>query len=140
MYCRNCGTAIDDKAVVCMHCGCRPLDGNKYCPNCGAMTTEKQIICLNCKCQLENLETRAQKEVKESKCNMYIAAILAFFLGAIGIHDFYLGYTKNGIIKIILTITGIGAVASEIWAIVDFVNILTGNKADSNGNPLTRNF
>lgn len=140
MYCRNCGAAIDDKAVVCMHCGCRPLDGNKYCPNCGAMTTEKQIICLNCKCQLENLETGAQKEVQESKCNMYIAAILAFFLGVIGIHDFYLGYTKSGIVKIILTITGIGAVASEIWAIVDFVNILIGNKTDSNGNPLTRNF
>lgn len=22
MYCSNCGKEIDDKAVVCVHCGC----------------------------------------------------------------------------------------------------------------------
>ena len=32
------------------------------------------------------------------------AALLCFFLGGIGIHDFYLGRTANGIIKIVVTI------------------------------------
>ena len=35
-----------------------------------------------------------------------VAAVLAFFLGAIGIHKFYLGKTQAGIIHIVLGIGG----------------------------------
>ncbi len=134
MYCRNCGSNIDDKAVVCVHCGCRPIDGTKYCPKCGAATSEEQIVCLNCGCSLK------KEPIVESKRNMYVAALLALFLGTIGIHDFYLGYTKQGVIKIILTVTAIGSVISVIWSIVDLVKILTGEKKDADGYPLSKNF
>lgn len=30
MYCKNCGKQIDDKAVVCVHCG--QITGNYYYP------------------------------------------------------------------------------------------------------------
>ncbi|MBQ4066717.1 MAG: TM2 domain-containing protein [Clostridia bacterium] len=33
--------------------------------------------------------------------NKMVAALLAFFLGAIGAHHFYLGQTKIGVIKLI---------------------------------------
>lgn len=26
MYCRNCGKEIDDKAVICIHCGCAVME------------------------------------------------------------------------------------------------------------------
>lgn len=26
MFCKNCGKEIDDKAVVCIHCGCATVD------------------------------------------------------------------------------------------------------------------
>lgn len=29
MYCSNCGKEIDDKAVVCVHCGCETKNLNK---------------------------------------------------------------------------------------------------------------
>lgn len=50
-----------------------------------------------------------------------IAAILCFFLGGIGIHRFYLGYTWQGIVQIV-TLGGCG-----IWALIDFVRILLGD-------------
>ena len=59
-----------------------------------------------------------------------VAAILCWFLGVLGIHRFYLGYTLLGIIQI-LTLGGLG-----IWALIDFIRILTGSLKDSDGNDL----
>lgn len=55
-----------------------------------------------------------------------VAAMLAFFLGYIGLHNFYLGFTAKGIFQFILTITVLGAPVSAIWALMDFIMILTG--------------
>lgn len=52
--------------------------------------------------------------------NQLIAALLAFFLGALGIHRFYLGYMWQGVVQL-LTLGGCG-----IWALIDFVRILLG--------------
>ena len=41
-----------------------------------------------------------------------VAVLLAFFLGTLGIHNFYLGYTTKGIIQLVLTITVIGIFVS----------------------------
>ena len=49
------------------------------------------------------------------------AILLCFFLGFFGIHRFYLGYTKIGIIQFL---TGGGFV---IWALVDFLRLFTGS-------------
>lgn len=53
MYCRNCGEFVNDKAEICVKCGCRPLNGNEYCQECGAKTTEKQEMCVKCGCRLK---------------------------------------------------------------------------------------
>ncbi len=139
MYCRTCGSQIENETVVCMHCGCKPLVGHNYCQNCGATTTEGQVVCLNCGFSLQ-----AKDSCEESERNMYIAAALAFFLGYIGIHDFYLGYTKRGVIKIVLTVVlaiiVVGPVISSIWAFVDFIKILAGSMTDSDGKKLTKKF
>ena len=65
--------------------------------------------------------------------------LLAFFLGALGIHNFYLGYTGKGIIQLILTITVICAPVSAIWAFIEFIMILArsgGYATDAQGQPL----
>lgn len=53
MYCRNCGELLNDKAEICIKCGCRPLNGNEYCQECGAKTTDKQEMCIKCGCRLK---------------------------------------------------------------------------------------
>ena len=39
----------------------------------------------------------------------------------IGIHNFYAGYVGTGIIQLILTFTGIGAILTFIWVIIDIL-------------------
>jgi hypothetical protein len=49
------------------------------------------------------------------------ALLLCLFLGGLGIHRFYLGYTWQGIVQL-LTLGGCG-----IWALIDFIRIWTGS-------------
>ena len=68
-----------------------------------------------------------------------VAVILAFFLGTLGVHNFYLGYTTKGIIQLVLTLTFIGLIVSGIWAFIDFIMLLmrSGSYAtDAQGQPL----
>ena len=58
------------------------------------------------------------------------AILLCFFLGGLGIHRFYLGYTLIGVIQL-LTFGGF-----LIWAIIDFIKLFTGSLKDSEGNDL----
>ena len=66
------------------------------------------------------------------------AAILAFFLGFIGAHRFYLGYSTTGIWMLAITVVGYymctwGPVITMVWATLDLVSILTGQMKDANG-------
>lgn len=53
--------------------------------------------------------------------------LLCFFLGAFGIHRFYVGKIGTGILML-LTLGGIG-----IWTLVDFIIIVTGSFRDGDG-------
>ncbi len=58
------------------------------------------------------------------------AILLCLFLGSLGIHRFYQGYTLNGVIQL-LTFGGF-----IIWAIVDLIMLIIGSLKDSEGNDL----
>jgi TM2 domain-containing membrane protein YozV len=51
--------------------------------------------------------------------------VLAIFLGALGIHNFYAGYTKKAVIQLLITVltVGFGGWISWIWAIVDLCTV-----------------
>ncbi len=59
-----------------------------------------------------------------------IAGILAILLGALGIHQFYLGNVGTAIIRIIMTITIIGAPVSGLIALVEGIIYLTKSDED----------
>ena len=58
------------------------------------------------------------------------AILLCLFLGSLGIHRFYLGYTLIGVIQL-LTFGGF-----IIWAIVDLIMLIIGSLKESEGNDL----
>jgi len=68
--------------------------------------------------------------------------LLGIFLGSLGIHNFYLGYTGKGITQLVLGIVGwfifgFTMVISGIWGLVEGILILTGSiNKDGQGNPL----
>ena len=132
MYCKNCGAVMEDSAGFCTGCGFQKGTGQKFCPNCGKEVIPGAVACPACGCALTGPASGEPK-------SKLAAVLLAFFLGGIGIHDFYLGYTKYGIIKIVLTCcTGVGG---GIWALIDFIRLLTGDlHADANGVELKKEF
>ncbi|KQN26006.1 hypothetical protein ASE86_07495 [Sphingomonas sp. Leaf33] len=62
--------------------------------------------------------------------NKIVAALLAFFLGTLGIHRFYLGRTGSGVVMLILTCTLVGLLVTGLWAFVDFIRYLIMDDAE----------
>ncbi len=60
--------------------------------------------------------------------------LLGVLLGALGIHNFYAGRTKQGIIQLLITLVSCGTLwlAVWIWAVVDVFTV----EADGNGVPM----
>ena len=58
------------------------------------------------------------------------AILLCLFLGSLGIHRFYLGYTIIGVIQL-LTFGGL-----LIWVIVDLIRLIIGSLKDYEDNDL----
>ena len=56
-----------------------------------------------------------------------VALILVIFVGGLGIHRFYLGYTGIGIIQL-LTLGGCG-----VWALIDLIRIAMGDLKPKDG-------
>jgi TM2 domain-containing membrane protein YozV len=62
--------------------------------------------------------------------NKYVAALLAFFLGTLGIHRFYLGRNGTGVLMIVISITVIGLFVTGLWALIDTVRYLIMSDAE----------
>jgi peptidoglycan/LPS O-acetylase OafA/YrhL len=109
MFCSNCGTQIDDKAVVCVKCGVAT-------PNFISHST-----------------ARAQNAGALAEGYDWLTTLLlCFFVGGLGVHSFYTKKTGIGIAQL-LTLGGCG-----IWALVDLIMIITENFKDDQGRPLVR--
>ncbi len=69
------------------------------------------------------------------------AGLLGIFLGSLGIHNFYLGFTGKAIAQLLITVLSLGFLswASAIWGIIEGILILTGSEGfrrDARGVPL----
>jgi hypothetical protein len=118
MHCRNCGNEVLPQAMICTSCGAPPLKGNKFCQNCGSETNPLAEICLKCGVRLSKGSFPGAK-------SKLAAGLLGIFLGAFGVHRFYLGYIGIGVAQIIVTIITCGI--GSVWGLIEGILILTGN-------------
>lgn len=117
MFCRNCGEAMNDNQAICLKCGVKTGTGNAFCANCGKEVAPNADVCLNCGVAIKNAVNGDYLNGKDK----IVMALICFFLGGLGIHNFILGETKKGIVKIVLSLCfGIGS----ILALIDFIKIL----------------
>jgi TM2 domain-containing membrane protein YozV len=66
-----------------------------------------------------------------------VAGILGLFLGYLGIHSFYLGDNKKGVLQIVVTLVTLGL--GGLWGFIEGILILVGNiNTDAQGRPLTQ--
>ena len=121
MYCKNCGREIEDGKEYCVDCE----------PKTEVVTEEGPIQEVNA----SNTTTNTNTELKSKMA----AGLLGIFLGSLGVHNFYLGYTGKAIAQLLMSVLSCGflAIASQIWGLIEGIMILTGSiDKDANGNPL----
>lgn len=92
MFCKNCGAEIDDKAVICVKCGCSTANN---------MSASQLNAVLG----------------TESPKSGLVAFLLCTFVGLIGVHRFYLGRIGSGI-AMIFTLGGLGIWLLIDWIII----------------------
>lgn len=73
-----------------------------------------------------------------------VAGILGILLGALGIHNFYLGKTKLAVIQLLISVLSLGLLAGAvaIWGLVEGILILVSKPGtewhkDAQGNELS---
>jgi len=107
----------------------------KYCISCGAQMDDNQQFCPSCG-SAQTAATGTAPAAQEGKSKI-VAGLLGLFLGAWGIHNFYLGNTGRGVAQIIVTIVTCGI--GSLWGFIEGILILTGSiNTDADGKPLVQ--
>ena len=132
MYCKNCGSPMDPNAVVCVRCGVARGTGYAYCYNCGRPMVMGAVVCTNC-------GAAAAPVVSAGSKSKLTAGLLGIFLGSLGIHNFYLGFTGKALAQLLMSVLSCGMLAavSGIWGLVEGIMLLSGQmNVDAQGNLL----
>ncbi len=121
MFCTTCGSEMKDNQAICLNCGAKKGVGTTYCANCGAAMPEGAEICMNCGVKKDGLNGQ----------NKWIMALIAFIVGDFGVHNFIMGETKKGVLKIILSVAGvitcgITTIVCAVFKWIEIVKILMG--------------
>lgn len=123
--CEECNSEMSDQARYCPKCGAE----NKFifCPDCKQKISRKAMNCPNCGCQIRNINNNVNENPNAK--SKIAAGLLAIFLGTLGIHNFYLGYTGKAVLQLLLTLLtcGMGAIITGIWSLIEGILIFTGS-------------
>lgn len=150
--------------MYCQKCGQQVNEGTAFCPDCGApiaapesqnfkQETFKHSGPEAAQSQPQYQQPQQQPPFQQppqyqqpaaptgAKKSKVATAILAIFFGALGVHNFYLGFTKRAVIQLLISVLsfGIGAPVIAIWAFIEGIFYLTaheGYTTDARGVPL----
>ena len=124
--------------MFCQKCGSEIAEGAAFCQNCGAPTNAFEP---QAQYQQYSQPQYTQPVPQGAQKSKLAAGLLAIFLGSLGVHNFYLGFTKRAVAQLLISILslGIGAPIVAIWALIEGIFYLTahqGYTTDAQGVPL----
>lgn len=141
MFCKNCGKEIEDGKELCADCEAKVAAGTQK--------VEEPVKEVVAEVKKEESNTEAKVETKSEPKSKMAAGLLGIFLGAYGVHNFYLGYMTKAIIQVSVSgaglllsfctfgISAFASVGMGIWGLIEGIMILCGSiKVDGKGNPL----
>lgn len=99
-----------------------------YCTKCGNQIADTDKFCAKCGVVVKPVAAQKPK-------SRIAAAVYAFFFGHLGAHQFYLGHTTSGVIRLVITVfLGIFGAWLLTWslAIVEGIIYLCRNDASFN--------
>ena len=116
MYCKNCGTQMNENQEVCLACGVAKGKGNSHCQNCGNPVSPEAEFCMEC-------GTRVRKSVSENANAFGVNSEAAKTI------------EKRDLIKAIIFSILTCGIYQIYWFIVltDEVNRLSGHEKDMSG-------
>jgi len=115
--------------MFCKYCG--KESETEVCKDCQNAHSQETVTVEATKVESTNTNPNAKSKIA--------AGLLGIFLGAFGVHNFYLGYTGKAIAQLLISLLSCGmlAFASSIWGLIEGILILTGSmNVDADGNAL----
>ena len=142
-FCTNCGKEINEEVKECPECGFvqKNLEEDKVeetpveeenTETTEETKTEEEATGVQeeAKVEEEKVESVTPTSNVSSNSKSKIAAgLLGIFLGSFGAHNFYLGYTRNAVIQLCLTligwvVCGLGPMIAGVWGLVEGIIFL----------------
>jgi TM2 domain-containing membrane protein YozV/predicted RNA-binding Zn-ribbon protein involved in translation (DUF1610 family) len=90
-----------------------------FCSSCGNSMSAQALACPGCG-HPNAANSRSQNNYAGAPRSRITAAILALFIGGLGIHKFYLGKSGAGIVYLLFCWTFVPAIVAFIEAIIYF--------------------
>lgn len=141
----------------CNFCGQAVRQSDNYCPACGNMLEDNSATQANdahhdeggncqcgCGCQ-GTCHCGNDGYYSFNSHSRVVAALLAFFFGWLGLHNFYLGFYTRAVCQLVISLIvgalscGLASLAVGIWAFIEGVLYLAsaeGFRTDAHGIPL----
>ena len=116
MFCKNCGKPLNENQAICLNCGVKTSDGVNFCSNCGNPVQPGAEVCMNCGFAVKKAGSDLAGKDKVTMI------LICFFLGWLGIHNFMMGETKKGIVKIVTYFLSCGTICG-ILVLIDLIKI-----------------
>ncbi len=111
-FCKHCGQRIPEAAVVCTHCGCQVEELHNS-------SAGQPIVINNTNNNVNSSASYSGAPVQYGRPkNKWVAVLLCFFFGGLGVHRFYEGKIGTGILWLCTAgLCGVGT-------LIDFIILL----------------
>ena len=103
-----------------------------YCSQCGSKVNDHAIVCLKCGCAINGTYEISNRQKGNFNGEWLTTLLLCLFLGFIAVHRFYTKNNDIAVLQLILGLCTC-FIGSFIWAVIDLMELLVGSYRTGDG-------